>query len=69
MAILLNLVKIFQQFARSLYIFIRLFVVHFAVGKVAMATKTVDCFHHYSLRSSFFREVPDSIILYYDSRC
>ena len=27
-----------------------------------MATKTVDCFRHYSLRSSFFREVPDSII-------
>ena len=33
--------------------FIRLFVVHFDVGKVAMATKTV----------------PDSIILYYVSRC
>ena len=49
--------------------FIRLCVVHFDVGKVAMATKTVYCFRHYSSRSSFFREVPDLIILYYDSRC
>ena len=46
------------QFVRSLYIFIRLFVIHFAVGKVAMATKTVDCFRHYSLRSSFFEKCP-----------
>ena len=43
---------------RSLYIFIRLFVAHFAVGKVAMATKTVDCFRQYSLRSSFFEKCP-----------
>ena len=36
-----------------LHFFIRLFVVLFAVGKVAMATKTVYCFRHYS---SFFCE-------------
>ena len=48
---------------------IRLFVVHFAVGKVTMATKTVYCFRQYSSRSSFLREVPDSIIHYYGSRC
>ena len=36
--------------------FIRLFVAQFAVGKVAMATKTVDCFRHYSLRSCFFEK-------------
>ena len=38
--------------------FIRLFVAHFAVGKGAMATKTVDCFRDYSLRSSFFEKCP-----------
>ena len=31
-----------------------------------MAAKTVDCFRHYSSRSSFFREVPDSIIMIVD---
>ena len=54
--------------------FIRLFVVHFAVDKVAMATKTVYCFKLFTVfvitlvKIEFFREVPDSIILYYDSR-
>ena len=38
--------------------FIRLFVAHFAVGKVAMATKTVDCFRHYSLDQVFFEKCP-----------
>ena len=41
--------------------FIRLFVVHFAVGKVAMATKTVYCFrHYYNIRQDrvFFEKCP-----------
>ena len=48
---------------------IRFFRRPFAVDKVAMATKTVYCFPRYSSRKSLFRNLPDSIILYYDSRC
>ena len=38
--------------------FICLFVFHFAVGKVAMATKSVYCFRHYSSRSIFLEKCP-----------